>query len=66
MEPLPIRKIVFGEQQAADGKYGLFSVSEVLDPAIQRDWIMFNKHETNVDIAENETYSISVEFNSSE
>lgn len=52
MNPRPIRKIVFGEKEAKEGKFGLFSVSEVLDPAIQRDWIMFNKHETDLEAIE--------------
>lgn len=52
MDPLPIRKIVFGEKQMAEGKFGLFAVSEVLDPAIQRDWITFNKQETDQDVAD--------------
>lgn len=47
----PLRKIVFNPE-TDKGKFGMFAISEVLDPAIEENWVFFeNQKETDLNLS---------------
>ena len=49
---LPLREILFTPGE--DANFGIFAISEVLNPAIQEDWVYFSNNKVNLEIQNEE------------